>query len=106
MTTKKRLQYVYTRSYAYNNDNEKYNCIPSADVSLSSESTTEFVVNKQYIETSTATVQDPRIERSVLYQMKSLNGNSLMSPLQLPATIKIFDVATNGSHFLAVTSGK
>lgn len=89
--------------YAYAADNEQ---IANSETS-STESTAEIIIaTKQYIETSTATVHDPRIERSVLYQMKSLGGNSLVSPLQLPATIKIIDVATNGSHFLAVTSGK
>lgn len=92
--------------YAYTDTDSYKNSLQSADATSSSESTAEvIVVNKQYIETSTATVHDPRIERSVLYQMKSLCGNSLVSPLQLPATIRIIDVATNGSHFLAVTSG-
>lgn len=73
---------------------------------LSAETSSKDFFNKQYMEVSTATISEPRTERSVLYQLSSFGSNTVLNPLQLPSNIKIHCVATNGSHFLVVTTGK
>ena len=62
---------------------------------------------KEYMDASTATMNDlVQAERSVLYQLKSFGNSFSLDPLQLPATVKINQVDTNGTHFLVVTKGK
>lgn len=64
-------------------------------------------VNREYLEASTATMNEYILhERSVLYQMKSFANNFSLDPVPLPSTIKIRRVATSGSHFLLVTDGE
>ncbi|XP_062550028.1 serine/threonine-protein kinase Nek8 [Armigeres subalbatus] len=56
-----------------------------------------------YMEASTATTSNlPLVERSVLYQLKSFGSATNLTPLQLPPTGKIRQIATNGDHFVAV----
>ncbi|XP_065093759.1 serine/threonine-protein kinase Nek8 [Ochlerotatus camptorhynchus] len=58
---------------------------------------------RDYMEASTATMNNlPLTERSVLYQLKSFGSATSLTPLQLPPTGKIKQIATNGSHFVAV----
>lgn len=61
--------------------------------------------DKGFMEASTASLPEPISERSVLYQLKSFGSSVSLYPLQLPANIKITQISTNGSHFIAVSSG-
>lgn len=62
--------------------------------------------DKGFMEASTtASLTEPISERSVLYQLKSFGASVSLYPLQLPAKIKISQISTNGSHFIAVSSG-
>lgn len=62
--------------------------------------------NREYLEASTATMNDFVLsERSVLYQMKSFGSSFTMDPLHLPPTCKIKEVTSSGSHFIVVTEG-
>lgn len=72
-------------------------------------STSYFIpyVNREYLEASTATMNDYVLsERSILYQMKSFSNHFSLDPVPLPSTIKIRRVSTSGSHFLVLTNGK
>lgn len=63
--------------------------------------------NRQYLEASTATMNDFVLnERSILYQMKSFGNNFSLDPIQLPSTCKITQISTSGSHFIVVNDGK
>ncbi|XP_029725485.2 serine/threonine-protein kinase Nek8 [Aedes albopictus] len=58
---------------------------------------------RDYMEASTATTSNlPLVERSVLYQLKSFGSSTSLTPLQLPPAGKIRQIATNGTHFVAV----
>lgn len=59
-----------------------------------------------YTEALTASMNAPRVKRSVLYQLKSFGSLTNISPLQLPANIQIASVGHSSSHFLVVTIGK
>lgn len=61
--------------------------------------------DKGFMEASTASSSEPISERSVLYQLKSFGTSVSLYPLQLPARIKISQISTHGSHFIAVSSG-
>jgi NIMA (never in mitosis gene a)-related kinase 8 len=56
-------------------------------------------ISEQFKET-----KPPIVERSVLYQLKSFGASTSLDPLHLPPTIRIVQVATYGSHFIAVSS--
>jgi NIMA (never in mitosis gene a)-related kinase 8 len=89
--------------YSYQNKYEK-----NFDATMKS-SSSYFLpnVNREYLEASTATMNDYVLhERSILYQMKSFGNHFSLDPVQLPSTIKFKKVATSGSHFLIVTEGK
>lgn len=62
-------------------------------------------ISSTYMNASTATVNIPRVPRSVLYQLKSFGNETNVNPLQLPSNIQIVMVANSASHFLAVTLG-
>ena len=63
--------------------------------------------NREYLEASTATMNDFVLnKRSILYQMKSFGNNFSLDPIQLPSTCKICQVSTGGSHFIVVTDGE
>ncbi|EDS27506.1 NIMA-family kinase NERCC1 [Culex quinquefasciatus] len=58
---------------------------------------------RDYMDASTATMNNlPLVERSVLYQLKSFGSSTNLSPLQLPPTGKIRQLATQGTHFVVV----
>lgn len=62
---------------------------------------------RDYMDASTATMNNlPLVERSVLYQLKSFGSSTNLSPLQLPPTGKIRQLATQGTHFVVVMYGK
>jgi NIMA (never in mitosis gene a)-related kinase 8 len=89
--------------YSYENKSEN-----NIDGTMRS-STSYFLpnVNREYLEASTATMNDYVLhERSILYQMKSFGNHFQLDPVQLPSTIKFRKVSTSGSHFLIVTEGE
>ncbi|XP_058828425.1 serine/threonine-protein kinase Nek8 [Topomyia yanbarensis] len=66
-------------------------------------STTIGTATRNYMEASTATTNNlPLTERSVLYQLKSFGSSTNLSPLQLPPTARIRQLATSGTHFVVV----
>lgn len=63
-------------------------------------------MTRNFMEQPTAQINDPPVKRSVLYQMKGFRNSFSLTPLQLPPTMTIASLATNGSHFLVISSGK
>lgn len=91
------------KGYEFNPNDSLSDTYPST---ISNDGSDTDLLTKKYMEASTATTSNPRVVRSVLYQLSSFGNNTVVNPLQLPSNIKIDCVATNGSsHFLAVTSG-
>lgn len=69
-------------------------------------SSSSQTISSKYMNASTATVNLPRVPRSILYQLKSFGSETNVHPLQLPVNVQILMVANSASHFLAVTLGK
>lgn len=80
---------------------------PTLDLTTKSSNLFGPSSSREYLEASTATMNDYVLnERSVLYQMKSFGNSFSLDPIQLPSTIKIKQVSTSGSHFIVVNDGK
>ncbi|XP_055529290.1 serine/threonine-protein kinase Nek8 [Wyeomyia smithii] len=104
------LQYwiplVY-RSLGKNNgfkyvSNDQYDEIMGSDQSTSA-TLVMGTETRNYMEASTATTNSlPLVERSVLYQLKSFGSAVSLNPLQLPPSVRIRQLATSGTHFVAV----
>ncbi|XP_055604185.1 serine/threonine-protein kinase Nek8 [Uranotaenia lowii] len=86
------------------NDGFKYVSSNFLNSTLMDDATTLMgTATRDYMEASTATTSNlPLAERSVLYQLKSFGTSTSLTPLQLPPNGRIRQVATNGTHFVAV----
>ncbi|XP_058456918.1 serine/threonine-protein kinase Nek8 [Malaya genurostris] len=85
--------------YISNNQKDGF----SADDKQSETTVTLGTATRNCLEASTATMNNfPLAERSVLYQLKSFGSSTSLSPLQLPPTARIKQIATSGTHFAVV----